>query len=46
MDFALWTRAAVGQLIESELQIKLSGRGVGVSEVAGFHTPEADQTRI
>ena len=29
MDFALWTRAAVGQLIEAELQIKLSVRGVG-----------------
>jgi transposase len=29
MDFALWTRAAVGQLIEVEFQIKLSVRGVG-----------------
>jgi transposase len=29
MEFALWTRAAVGQLIEAELQIKLSVRGVG-----------------
>ena len=29
MEFALWTRAAVGQLIEVEFQIKLSVRGVG-----------------
>ena len=29
MEFALWTRAAVGQLIEHEFQIKLSVRGVG-----------------
>jgi hypothetical protein len=29
MDFALWTRAAVGQLIEAEFKIKLSVRGVG-----------------
>jgi transposase len=29
MEFALWTRAAVGQLIEAEFQIKLSVRGVG-----------------
>ena len=29
MDFALWTRAAVGQLIEAECKIKLSVRGVG-----------------
>ena len=29
MEFALWTRAAVGQLIETEFNIKLSVRGVG-----------------
>ena len=29
MEFALWTRAAVGQLIEAEFKIKLSVRGVG-----------------
>ena len=29
MEFALWTRAAVGKLIEDEFQIKLSVRGVG-----------------
>jgi transposase len=29
MDFALWTRAAVGELIEREFQIALSVRGVG-----------------
>ena len=29
MDFALWTRVAVGQLIEVECKIKLSVRGVG-----------------
>jgi transposase len=29
MDFALWTRAAVGQLIAREFQIVLSVRGVG-----------------
>ena len=29
MEFALWTRAAVGQLIEVEFRIKLSVRGVG-----------------
>ena len=29
MEFALWTRTAVGQLIEIEFQIKLSVRGVG-----------------
>ena len=29
MEFALWTRAAVGQLIEREFKIALSVRGVG-----------------
>ncbi len=29
MEFALWTRAAVGELIERECDIKLSVRGVG-----------------
>jgi transposase len=29
MEFALWSRAAVGQLIERECEIKLSVRGVG-----------------
>ena len=29
MDFALWTRAAVMQLIERECDIKLSVRAVG-----------------
>ena len=29
MDFALWTRAAVGQLIAREFKIVLSVRGVG-----------------
>ena len=29
MEFALWTRAAAGQLIEAEFKIKLSVRGVG-----------------
>jgi hypothetical protein len=29
MDFALWTRAAAGQLIEAECKIELSVRGVG-----------------
>jgi transposase len=29
MEFALWTRAAVGELIEREFKIALSVRGVG-----------------
>ena len=45
MEFALWTRAAVGQLIEIEFQIKLSVRGVG-KYLKRFHAAEADQTRV
>jgi transposase len=29
MDFNLWSRAAVGQLIEQEFDIKLQGRSIG-----------------
>ena len=46
MEFALWTRAAVGQLIEGEFKIKLSVRGVGKYRSVGVSAAEADQTRV
>ena len=47
MEFALWTRTAVGQVIEIEFQIKLSVRGVGkYLKRWGLHAAEADPTRL
>ena len=39
MDFALWTRAAVGQVIEVEFKIKLSVRGVSRLNRTGSSKP-------
>ena len=44
MEFALWNRAAVMQLIELECRIKLSARGVGnYLKRWGSHPAKADQ---
>ena len=42
MDFALWSRAAVMQLIERECGVVLPVRTVGKSGTVGFHAAKAD----
>lgn len=45
MDFALWTRAAVGELIEREFKIKLSVRGAGNYLKRWGFTPQKPMSR-
>ena len=46
MDFALWTRAAVGELIARECGVRLCVRAWQLSETLGFYASKADQARL
>lgn len=48
MAFALWSRAAVKQLIERKFSLKLLVRGVGsyLSQALGIKSAETDQARL
>jgi transposase len=46
MDFALWSRAAVIQLIADKFDIRLHVRSLGKSCALGLHAAKADPARL